>query len=198
MKISQERWQQAQEAEIDLHDHGPDIRNNYSLVYNQYLKMPQWSVSLAQLSSQKILEIGPAFYPAVSYFQIKERHVVEPLFAEFPDEIKKEYEDYNIKVHSLPMEETKFKESEFDEVWCFNVLQHVIDPGEVLQKSFRAGKVLRFFEPIDYPIEPSHPHAFDLGWFEQQFPDHKIHLFTGGTIPHFHTANCAFAEIRKH
>lgn len=197
MKISKQRWEEAQELEITLHtsDPGTDAhyKRGYEIVFNLLGSPP----AVDGLSQMKILEVGPAFYPAVAFYPIRERHVVEPLFPKFPAHIKENFTKAGIKVHTQPMEHTAFEENEFDEVWCFNLLQHVIDPSETLKKCLHAGKVLRVFEPIDYPIEPHHPHAFTAEWFREQLPGGTINVYPGGSIPHFHTANCAHAVISK-
>jgi hypothetical protein len=47
----------------------------------------------------------------------------------------------------------------FDEVWMYNVLQHVEDPEKVVRNARRSGKLLRFFDWIDTPPAPGHPHT---------------------------------------
>ena len=197
MKITKQRWDEAQEVEITLHDSGPQIKEHYKRGYEIVFQLLGSKPTESALSNMKILEVGPAFYPAVSFYQIKEKHVVEPLYHKFPDHIKEEFVAQKIQVNETPMEHTSYKENEFDEVWCFNLLQHVIDPAETLRKCLHAGKVFRVFEPIDYPIEPSHPHAFTAEWFREQLPGHTINVYPGGSIPNFHTANCAHAVISK-
>lgn len=49
-------------------------------------------------------------------------------------------------------------DSGFDEVWIYNVLQHVEDPELIIKNALRAGKVLRIFEWIDIPPHEGHPH----------------------------------------
>ena len=197
MKISKQRWDEAQKVEITLHDSGPEIKAHYKRGYEIVFELIGSPPAVSALSNMKILEVGPAFYPAVAYYDIKERHVVEPLYSKFPDHIKEDFTNLGIHIHEEPMEHTTFQENEFDEVWCFNLLQHVIDPSETLKKCLHAGKVFRVFEPIDYPIEPSHPHAFTVDWFKEQLPGHPINVYKGGTIKNFHTANCAHALITK-
>jgi Methyltransferase domain len=47
----------------------------------------------------------------------------------------------------------------FDEVWMYNVLQHVEDPEKVVRNARASGKLLRLFDWIDAPIQnPGHPH----------------------------------------
>lgn len=46
----------------------------------------------------------------------------------------------------------------FDEVWIYNVLQHVVDPKKIIQNARRAGKIIRLFEWLEIGIAPGHPH----------------------------------------
>jgi hypothetical protein len=48
--------------------------------------------------------------------------------------------------------------SDFDEVWIYNVLQHVQDPEAVIETAWRHADVIRLFEWIDQPPTIGHPH----------------------------------------
>ena len=50
----------------------------------------------------------------------------------------------------------------FDEVWIYNVLQHVEDPKKVIDNAKRMGKLIRIFEWIDAETNEMHPHK--LTW----------------------------------
>jgi len=45
-----------------------------------------------------------------------------------------------------------------DEVWIYNVLQHVEDPQKIIQNALKAGKTLRLFDWINAGVHPGHPH----------------------------------------
>jgi 2-polyprenyl-3-methyl-5-hydroxy-6-metoxy-1,4-benzoquinol methylase len=45
-----------------------------------------------------------------------------------------------------------------DEVWIYNVLQHVRDPELVVRESRRCAKRIRIFEWLDLPPHDGHPH----------------------------------------
>lgn len=49
----------------------------------------------------------------------------------------------------------------FDEVWLYNVLQHVEDPQRVIQNARKAGKVVRIFEWVDAQTNQCHIHKLD-------------------------------------
>lgn len=46
----------------------------------------------------------------------------------------------------------------FDEVWLYNVLQHVQDPMQVIRVTQRHGRVIRLFEWLDGEVNETHPH----------------------------------------
>lgn len=48
--------------------------------------------------------------------------------------------------------------SSFDEVWIYNVLQHVQDPEKIVANARKIGRSVRIFEWIDFPAHVGHPH----------------------------------------
>lgn len=61
----------------------------------------------------------------------------------------------------------------YDEAWCYNVLQHVRDPREVIDVMRRSAKVIRVFEWVDLPPHPGHPHELKVDALAEWmgFPD---------------------------
>jgi hypothetical protein len=86
-----------------------------------------------------------------------------------------------------PVEEIEIPKC--DEIWLLNVMQHVIDPDLFIAKCKEAAKLIRFFEPIDWPIEIYHPHTFTFEWYQKHFKDAKLY---NGNLPNFHEAKCAY------
>lgn len=62
------------------------------------------------------------------------------------------------KISYFQMEAEDFTGTGYDEVWIYNVLQHVRDPERVIHVAQRAAPVIRLFEWIDIPPYPGHPH----------------------------------------
>jgi len=53
----------------------------------------------------------------------------------------------------------------YDEVWGYNVLQHVVDPAEVMATARACAlKTIRWFDVVDTPIYPVHPHSISADW----------------------------------
>lgn len=62
-----------------------------------------------------------------------------------------------------------------DEVWGYNVLQHVLDPDAVMATARRcASKTIRWFDVVDTPIYPVHPHSIHADWLRGQFEGFRI------------------------
>lgn len=81
---------------------------------------------------------------------------LEPL--NYGDDITKRYQEHGIDLLQIPIEDYDLKET-FDEAWMYNVLEHVIDPVECLNKIKNVSRILRVFEWIDIPPSPGHPHT---------------------------------------
>lgn len=56
---------------------------------------------------------------------------------------------------------------QWDEVWIYNVLQHVRDPKLIIENARRAGKLIRIFEWIDVPPHEGHPHELKQDLLEE-------------------------------
>jgi hypothetical protein len=56
-----------------------------------------------------------------------------------------------------------------DEVWGYNVLQHVVDPAEVMATARAcAEKRIRWFDVVETPIYPVHPHSIKADWLRAE------------------------------
>jgi hypothetical protein len=57
--------------------------------------------------------------------------------------------------------------AKFDEVWIYNVLQHVQDPARIIANAKIVASTIRLFEWIDRPPHPGHPHELKADVLEQ-------------------------------
>jgi 2-polyprenyl-3-methyl-5-hydroxy-6-metoxy-1,4-benzoquinol methylase len=58
---------------------------------------------------------------------------------------------------------------EFDEVWIYNVLQHVDDPELIVKNAIQRAKCVRIFEWVDTRPMPGHPHTLTADAFGDWF-----------------------------
>lgn len=82
--------------------------------------------------------------------------VVDP--CPYPNWVKRRYEHAGIAQHVEPAE-TFRSDDRFDEAWCYNVLQHVVDPEAVIETAKTHARVLRIFEWILTETNVGHPHS---------------------------------------
>ncbi len=90
--------------------------------------------------------------------------VLDPVF--YPGWTVGRYNDHGIRVVQLPAEQFRY-DGGFDEVWMYNVLQHVDDPCEVLQYTMALAPVVRIFEWVDIPIYQGHLHVITQQMLEE-------------------------------
>lgn len=86
--------------------------------------------------------------------------VVDP--CPYPAWVRDRYTLHNVEVVQGPGE-TFTTDETFDEVWIYNVLQHVEDPEAIIKTAKAHGKVLRIFEWIDTDPTLGHPHKLRDG-----------------------------------
>lgn len=82
--------------------------------------------------------------------------VVDP--CEYPAWVSYRYGSAAIAVHRLPAEEFNVLH-EYDEAWCYNVLEHVQDPIRVLEVAKDSARVVRLFEWVETQPCAGHPHS---------------------------------------
>lgn len=86
--------------------------------------------------------------------------VVDP--CRWPPSAMRRYRNYGIEFIQAAGEEIDQVLSpvvHYDEVWIYNVLQHVRDPEAILQAVRPFGDLLRIFEWVWIPADDCHPHV---------------------------------------
>lgn len=196
--ISLERWKEAQAAERSIHDR--DTQNNpehYAWIYEQYFRYVGLGKNLEGLH---IVEIGPADNPALAICSNYEKSiVVEPMPSAKLEEFLKSRGSLILLINSplehiddLSIDNMRFDMPYTKEVWLFNVMQHIIDPDVFVQKCKLLADRIRFFEPINYPTDVHHPHTYTIEDFNNWFGIEVTKFYQGGSLPYFHTADCAY------
>jgi hypothetical protein len=109
------------------------------------------------MQHQSVLDIGggPGFLtlPCINAGQLI---VADPCI--WPESVYRRYRKYGIE-YSRSAGEELHGFGGFNEVWIYNVLQHVQDPAKVLTNAITCGKVLRVFEWCHIPADTCHPHV---------------------------------------
>ena len=107
------------------------------------------------LGGKSILDIGGGPVSLLlKCVNVGRRVVVDPL--SYPKWIRARYDYAGIVYVQVKGED--IVDTGFDEVWIYNVLQHVIDPEKIIQNAKRAGKLVRLFEWLEIGEAPGHPH----------------------------------------
>jgi len=190
MKITEERWVQAQEEELRLSSINIDPKY-YEMMYFTMAKLMNIDFD-TDFIGKSIIEIGPGPLGVTLLTEkFSKAIIVEPLIYKWGQEYVNLYMEKNIIIETTPYENLTIEEK-VDETWFFNVLQHVIDPELQLRKAKETSKVVRIFEPINYPIELAHPHLLTKDLFTGIFGEDFGTTYIGSSIPNFHTADCYY------
>lgn len=201
--ITKERWQEAQLAEAAWLANSQETAEHYRRTYGNYFRY--LAMSFDQ-EGKSIVEIGCSAYPALSYCENvrcdQEPHtnlidgspasgiIIEPLISPKLKCIVDDQGLYWIR-HSL---EDMGLLPHADEVWLFNVMQHIQNPELFVSRCKQIAPVIRFFEPIDFGISDCHPHTYSIDDFIRWFG--HAERYKGGSDEGFHTADCAYGTWR--
>ena len=106
---------------------------------------------------KSILDIGGGAISILLKSKAKRRVVVDP--CDYPNWVRERYKECEIEFLNIPAEKyLSTKEREFDIAFCYNVLQHTIDPGKIISNMKKSAKEIRIFEWIDTEINEGHIH----------------------------------------
>jgi hypothetical protein len=114
--------------------------------------------------------------------------VVDP--CEYPYWTRIRYSEVGISLLKMPVEELPDDAGGYDEAWCYNVLQHVINPEEFIRVALRLAPVLRLMEWCYQPIDRWHPHSIRPTlleqWLDQPGKVTELQTFLGHSGMAFH------------
>jgi hypothetical protein len=131
--------------------------------------------------SKKILDIGGGPVSLLLKTRnLTEGKIVDP--SRYPPWTLERYKCRGIQVEFANAEEISDIEK-WDEVWIYNVLQHVQDPKLIIENARRAGKLIRMFEWIDIPPHEGHPHELKQELLEEW-------LGLRGTVEYMNESGC--------
>ncbi len=180
-----EQWMIAQEAERRAHYLGRDEAiKHYLFSYAQYFK---WLVIDTDLQGKTIAEIGPADVPALVFCSNRGKSfIVEPMPSDILD-------SFGLTVVKEQAEVIDF--SDVDEVWLFNVLQHVYDLDIVIE-NVKMAKAVRWFEPVNQGTDECHLHNLTHEMFKEWFGESNVYKADPNAI-RFHTAECSYGYFQS-
>lgn len=190
METAREQWCIAQEEERKQHTNTMEEGlAHYGEGYRQYFE--HLGIEPDQ-KGKRIIEIGCADFPALHFCKNYVGIVIEPMSSPI---LRKLIIQDKLLLLPLPAEDALFPYA--NEVWLFNVLQHVIDPSIIIKKAKEYASIVRFFEPINCPKDKCHLHTFTLDYFRQMFGDCVKHYIAEEGVKNFHQAECAYGIWRK-
>jgi 2-polyprenyl-3-methyl-5-hydroxy-6-metoxy-1,4-benzoquinol methylase len=136
--IDKKRWEEAQVGEKLFHIKEPvDVSyNHYRNTYNNYFSYLDID---PDLRDKKIIEIGPGRIAGLLFCDnYQKSYIIEP--TEY-DDINHLYEDKNLEIIKKTVEDIDLPQA--DEVWIFNLMQHVQDPDLLIEKCKKAANIIR-------------------------------------------------------
>jgi hypothetical protein len=106
------------------------------------------------LHGQSVLDVGAGPVSLLLKAHNGSRAVVDP--CDYPSWTVDRYLSAGISVYKMKAEDMTL--TGFDEVWLYNVLQHVEDPEKIVKNCLAAGKIVRVFEWIECGVSDGHIH----------------------------------------
>lgn len=119
------------------------------------------------MEGKSVLDIGGGPCSLLLKCVNVEGKVIDSL--KFPSWVYQRYRATGIEYVVYPAED--LNERDYDEVWIYNMLQHVDNPKEVIIRARGAGKIIRIFEWIGTPANIGHPHTLT---------EEKLNYWLGG------------------
>lgn len=142
---------------------------------------------------KSILDIGcgPASL-LIKTVNTKQKYALDPIT--YPAWVEQRYKDLNITRIRIPAEELSTPFScDVDEVWIYNVLQHVQDPSVILQKINHIPNI-RILEWINFPTNAAHPHFLTKSFLDEQLKTDGNVIELNGEKNCYGLAYCKFIQ----
>lgn len=117
---------------------------------------------LINLGDKAVLDIGGGPVSLLlKATKDSKRTVADP--CDYPSWVGERYAAQGIEYKQIKGEDVdQLGESQYDEVWLYNCLQHVDDPAKIIANAkqvLKPGGVFRIFEWINTPTNTAHPHS---------------------------------------
>lgn len=164
-------WQKAQDWEQGWHDNCINSfhEEEKQMVYAEKMGLVKISTPKSphnyNLEYKRILDIGGGAYSLLlKCLNIGEdSFVIDPLMMRHPAWVNMRYNCLGVNAITLKGEDVLpfFEGQVFDEVWFYNVLEHVEDPEIIVKNAKKIAKVIRVFEWLDTRINVGHIHSLN-------------------------------------
>lgn len=143
---------------------------------------PRWD-----MAGKRILDVGGGPVSMLLKSSFDWGVVVDP--CTYPSWTTERYATHGVVVEREPAEDylARVPNASFDEAWCYNCLQHTLDPEAIVHGMRRAARTVRLFEWVDQPPHEGHPHELTSGllaewlginehagrtvWFSEQYEE---------------------------
>lgn len=177
--VSAERWQRAQHAEFSWWtESGAEEQRLKDRIDDAAWYAGLLNIAGVTVEGRHVLDIGGGPLPIALALglPLSRLTVLDPM----------RYHAKSTTIETVriyePAEHFEPRPGDYDEVWGYNVLQHVIDPEKVIATAKRAARVVRWLDWTNTPIHEVHPHSIDVLWLRAQFFDWRITFETIGTV----------------
>lgn len=166
MTAAVSEWKAAQRAERDYWY--PSNPSQHAARRQEEHERALWIADLLDIRPEtvagaNVLDIGGGPQPIVAWpdLPLARRVVVDPMAVDAVDAAA------SANVERVVMNAEDYAGPVVDEVWGYNVLQHVVDPVAVLRVAMQQARlVVRWFEWVDQPTSVVHPHVITPSTFD--------------------------------
>ena len=135
--------------------------------YAKHVGLFSWeeeSPYIIDLQGKSVIEIGAGPNGLVLRCTNGRRKVIDPL--DLPNWMKERYEYFGVEYEKIKAED--MNEDGWDEVWVFNVMQHVEDPELSIFNIKNCAKTIRIFDWLETPTDKMHPNSFTKQWYDDK------------------------------
>jgi hypothetical protein len=158
--ISEARWQVAQQHEAAWWAEFRASRGADNLAADiaagHHFTAGMLDIRRETVRGKTILDIAGGPYPLGEWFPLARYAVLDP--AEYPGHVE--------RIRECAEE---YRGAAYQEVWGYNVLQHVKDPSAVMATARRCAlDTIRWFDVVETPIYPVHPHSIAADWLRAE------------------------------
>lgn len=157
-------WDISQDSELDFWvNNNANCANTYIEETKHYTIAPRLRLKQKnqhfELNGESVLDMGAGpvsiLLKCTGY---SKAYVADPLMDRFPSWVKERYKARGIVTEAIAGEYMT-EHDPVDVTFCYNVLQHTIDPVKIIENMKRWSKEIRLFEWVDVPADDKHPHV---------------------------------------